>query len=298
MDTTHETIEKILKSKSPIELFGSLQNWKDTYKEYLTQVHPDKCSLPLAKEAMVKLNNYKDDFEKGKKHKDDAGIITYKLNSLEIIGDEALLKKSLANFNILQLCRDPRFDFFKKYLPLNMRLLSDNELEINLADRSIPLSSLPNPLPAEHATWILNRMIEFSAGLNQIGYIHAGITPESVYIVPETHGIVIISFYHLTKINSRLKTISSKYANFYPQDILQHKTATTNIDTDLAKRNCIYMLGDKSGSGVKLRKDKNTAPELLNFLQKSSLSTYNVGQEYLVLLKKLFVKKQFLILNA
>jgi hypothetical protein len=295
---TEEVIHKILESKSPVELFGSLQSWKDTYRQYLTQVHPDKCQLPMAQEAMTKLNGYKDDFIKGKKHKDDAGVVTYKLNGVEIIGDQALLRKSLENFNILKQCSDPRFDFFKKYLPINMSLLSDNELEVNLSERAIPISALPTPLPAEHATWILNRMIEFSAGLNQIGYVHCGINPESVYVVPETHGIVIVSFYHLCKVNGRLKTISSKYANFYPQDILQHKTATSNIDTDLAKRSCIYMLGDKSGSGVKLRKDKNTAPELLNFLQKSSLSTYGVGQEYLALLKKLFVKKQFLILNA
>lgn len=297
-NTQQEIIDKILIAKNPIELFGNLKSWKDSYKEYLIQIHPDKCLIPTAKDAIVKLNNYKDDFLKGKKHKDDAGVVTYKLNNIEIIGDEKLLKTSLSNFKLLKSNTDQRFEFFKKYLPNDMKMLSDNELEITLSERSIPLSSLPNPLPPEHATWILNRMIEFSAGLNQIGYVHCGLNPDSVYVVPETHGIIIISFYHLTKVNSKLKTISSQYVNYYPQEILKNKIATTNIDTDLSKRTCINLLGDKSGSGVKLRKDKNVAPELLNFLQKSDTSTYEVGQQYLILLKKLFVKKKFLILNA
>lgn len=298
MDQQQEIVDKILNSSSPSEVFGTFQNWKDTYKKYLTSIHPDRCSLPKATDAITKLNGYKDDLTKGRRHKDDAGIVTYSLNKIEIIGDSKLLKTSLSNYSALKNSLDTKFKFFKKYLPTDMKLLSSNELEISLSDRAVPLSSLPSPLSPEHATWILNRLIEFSAGLNQIGFVHCGFNPDSIYVVPETHGIVCISFYHMTRIDNKLKTVSAPFVNFYPQEILTHKIATTNIDTDLSKRICIYLLGDKSGSGVRLKKDSRVDNRLLLFLQKTTLFPYDVGMEYLTLLKLLFVKKKFLILNV
>jgi hypothetical protein len=300
--TEVEIVDKILTSRSPQELFGDLSTWETSYKSWAKQIHPDFCTVPKATQAMTRLNQLKDELKKGKKHKDDAGVATYTLKSIEIIGDKSLLCKSVDNFKILKETKDLRFQFFKKYLPQDMSMVTDRgviepECEVTLSERAIPLSSV-GTLPPEHATWVLNRLLEFCAGLNQLGYVHCGLTPDSVYIVPETHGIVIVSFYHMVKIDAKLKTISALYSSFYPQQILNHKKATTNIDTDTSKRICIYLLGDRSGSGVKLRKSTPIQSELLNFLQKSDLSPYNVGMEYVGILRRLYPKKKYLELNV
>ncbi len=83
--------------------------------------------------------------------------------------------------------------------------------------------------------------------------MHCGLNPESIFIVPETHGIQICSFYHLTKIGNRIGTISGKYSNWYPQDVFKTKIATPIIDLGCSMKIASYLLGDTSGIGIKHR---------------------------------------------
>ncbi len=293
--TAEQVIEKVLKSKSVIDVFYDVNDWKFNYKKYIVLIHPDKCNLPKAAEATEKLNKFKDELESGKKHNDDAGEVTFCLKTVTIVGDKDLIKKSFDNYNFLMSLKDDASNHFKKYLPVSGKLISETELQFTLAYRAVPLSSL-GVMEQKHANWMLSRMFEFSSWINQIGYSHAGINPESIYIMPENHGMTCISFYHMTKLDTQLKTISAQYKNFYPPQVFVNKQAESNIDIELSKRTTIYLLGDKSGSGVLLRKTHEN--EIVDFLQKQSYQTDENYKEYRLLLKKYFDTKQFHVLNV
>jgi hypothetical protein len=136
-------------------------------------------------------------------------------------------------------------------------------------------------------------MLEFSAWLHQSGFSHNGINPESIFIVPETHGIICVSFYHLTKLHSGLSTISAKYRTFYPANVFDNKIAASNIDIELSKRTAIYVLGDKSGNGIMLKKTHNE--DFMDFVIKQHYHSYPAFKEYRDLLSKNFPKKFYLL---
>jgi len=210
-----------------------------------------------------------------------------------------LLNKSLANYKILMSLMDESSMHFKKYLPVSGKLISENEdeavVEFTLSNRAVPLSSL-GVVEQKHANWILSRMFEFTSWINQIGYSHAGINPESIYIMPENHGMCCVSFYHMTKLDTPLKTISSQYKSFYPPQVFSNKKAESNIDIELSKRTGLYILGDKSGSGVMLRKTHEN--HIIDFLQKQNDDAAKNYTDYRELLSKYFDMKQFHVLSV
>ncbi len=294
----NEVIKSILSATNYTQVFTDLKNWQPTYKSYAKLIHPDVCKLEDTTEAISKLNKFKDEVSIGQKYIDDAGTVTYKPFSIIAVGDPTLLKTSLDNWKKLMSFTDDASKHFQKYLPEKGKLISENELEFTFFDRAIPLFSIGTQ-PHEHVNWITNRMLEFACWLAEKDFVHCGLTPESVYIIPENHGAVITSFYHMKKINTAVKTISAKFKNFYPSSLFLApkttiKTASSRIDIELLKKTSVYVLGDKSGSGVKLRKTHNV--ELLDYFKKSSNNTHESYAEHKAVVIKHFETK-FHILN-
>lgn len=287
--TDQEIITRISSAQTAHELFPDLNNWKKEYRT-LARVHPDTCQHPKANEAFQKLQKFKIELDRGLTHHDDAGVITYSLFTIIITGDASLLKKSYENYKKLMALSDQSSVHFKKYIPTSGRFLSENELEFKIDYRAVPICSLGTQ-PHMHVNWITSRMLEFAAWLNQNGYSHAGFNPESLYVIPENHGLMCVSFYHLTRTGDKLTTISGKYQHFYPTDLKTTKKATAAIDIELAKRTAIYLLGDQSGTGNKLKKTHNE--DVLNFLQKSHDNSYEAYDQYREMLRKNFDTKQF-----
>ena len=137
--------------------------------------------------------------------------------------------------------------------------------------------------------WILSRLLEIAAWFAQEGIVHGGINPKSVFLVPETHGIIISSFYHLKRIGQPLETISASYQNWYPATIFTKKVAETAIDLEGCKRTAAYLLGDTSGLGVKLK--KTHLPAFVDFLLDRHTNAYDCYREYRALLKRYFEQR-------
>ena len=89
----NDLITKIKKARTYTEVFSDLVNWHDEYKEIAKRIHPDKCSLEGAQEALSKVNGYRDELNKGKTHKDDAGEVNYKVDKVTIKGNKETLTK-------------------------------------------------------------------------------------------------------------------------------------------------------------------------------------------------------------
>ena len=291
--TPQQIIELINNSKSYIEVFTDLSNYNTTFVNYIRMIHPDHCKEEGSKEASSKLLSFKSEIEKGKTHEDDCGKITYFPFYCVIEGEERLLRLSIKNYNILMSFKDKKGENLKKYLPKSMEMLEKEKLKVTFNERSIPLSSL-GTLPQEHGNWLLSRMLEFIALLRGLGYCHNGINLDSVYLSPNIHGIQIVSFYHMCKVNSPLKTISGKYKSLYPYDVFVKKKSVPSIDIELCKRIICIILGDSTG-GINLRKTHNK--DFVNFLLTyDKREPFDVFRNYRDLLNKNF-KKQFHILN-
>ncbi|HEU5290682.1 MAG TPA: hypothetical protein VFU05_08585 [Cyclobacteriaceae bacterium] len=285
-------ISRILNAKNPQEIFSRL-HYRKEYHSFVKLIHPDVCADPGSNEAITKLNLFKQQLEDQEKIEDDAGVIQV-LNerSLRFTGDKTFLEKSLINYNRLNSLRDTTSQHFKKYLPSEMRMEGDALLLKN-ADRIVPLTHLQ--LSVEHVNWITSRILEFVSWLHQMGFSHNGINPESFYILPENHGIVCVSFYHMSALNESLATVSGRYLSWYPPIVLDKKTAIPYTDIITTKRTALYLLGDKSGNGIRLKKTCNN--ELIDFLTKPQHDAFTTYDEFRKLLLKLYGKPKFHTLN-
>lgn len=268
-----------------------LNDWKKQYGEMARLLHPDLCTIPGGADAFARLNALKEGWEKGYRFSDDAGAVRAQNTTITIVGDPKLLLQSYRNYGYLKSLRHPAAQHFHRYLPESMTL--DGEaLTLQLRHRAAPLTGLT--LPQGHANWILSRLLEFNTWLAQEGWTHCGINPESVLVVPETHGIILSSFYHLTPLEGAVKTISAKYKHWYPNALFVDKKALPMIDLELSKRTIVTLLGDPSGMGVKLQKTHN--PAMIDFLLTAHTDAFECYDKYRKLLDKHFPKK-FLPLN-
>lgn len=287
--TPQEAISKIELAKK-LEDVLDVNNFKASFNEISKLIHPDICKLTGAAEAMSKMGSWKEFFENGKEFKDD--ISTYRGNGYSLHmnkSDEPNFGWSLENYRLFMELKNNADKNFQKYLPKEMKLLVDGSVEIVFDKRSIPLSGLQ--LPQEHVNWILNRLLEYSTYLASLGFSHCGLTPESVFIVPETHGIQVCSFYHLSRLGEKIGTISGKYSHWYPAEVFIDKLATQQIDIEMSKKMAAYLLGDTSGSGIRLRKTHNE--DFVNFIVNQNQETsLEVLSSYRELLAKNF-KKEF-----
>ncbi len=281
-----EAIKKIT-SAIKVEDILAIDKFDDEYKALIKLIHPDRCSDVGASNAMTKLNAFRDYFKTGKEYKDEAGLFKTNGYFIKHTGTKALLQNTLANFNKLTSYKDEASLHFRKYMPESMAFEGDM-LHTKFYTRAVPLSKLT--LPQEHVNWVLNRLFEYSSWLAERGFVHAGLNPESVFILPECHGLQVTSFYHLKPIGQKLSTISALYQHWYPTSMFANKLAESSIDIELAKKIAICLLGDPSGSGTKLRKTHNE--KVLNFLLTHHSDAYPTLSAYRDLLSKNF-KKEF-----
>lgn len=279
-------IDKIKKANK-IEDVLNLTNFKTEFNTIVKQIHPDTCTDAGAVEATSKMNIWKSQYENGKPFTDDAGV--FKTNGYWADFSSTLpnLTASVDNYRMFQQLRSDADMHFKKYLPKQCSKLADGTYRFVFEKRAIPLSGLQ--LPQEHVNWVLNRLLEYIAYLSQSGFVHGGLNPESVFIVPENHGIQVVSFYHLARKDRRINTVSGRYLNWYPAQIVKAKTASPVTDLECAKRIAAYLLGDASGNAVKFRKTHNE--DFINFLLTQHDNAYQCLAQYQQLLRKNFKTK-------
>lgn len=288
-----ELISKLQVATFPAQVFTDTVEFQKEYRELSKLIHPDICSEPGASDAFTKLGLFKDELENGKTFKDDCG--EYKSNGYwcKFKSDLPNLNWSIENYRLFKQLKSEADINFQRYLPMDCIIASDKtSYEFKFDKRAIPLAGLI--LPQEHINWVISRILEYCAYLSDIGFVHCGLTPESVFIVPETHGIQIVSFYHLTRIGNKMKTVSGKYTNWYPAKVFSEKIATPQVDLEMTKRIGAYIMGDKSGIATRFRKTHNE--NFINFLTQTHTNAYVCYTEYRKMLEDNF-KKEFHLLN-
>lgn len=289
--TDTQLIERVLKSIKPSDVFGD--DWKKDYLRYSKLIHPDTCNHPKASDAMAVINDYKDLIVNGRLYADDCGAFKLFEDRIEYEITDAnrvLLRKSFENFKKLVALKDPASKHFRKYLQDSM-VWTSTKLTIKLTHRTVLLTH--NKIEQVHVNWIFSRMFEFVLWLRQIGFSHMGLNPTSIGVIPETHGIVILSFYHLTPLYKKASTISAKYKMWYPSTLFTKKKAEHDVDLELCKKIAIYLLGDRSAAGTKLKREKDVNQDVLTFLITKHDNTTEDYELYREILRKNFDTKKF-----
>lgn len=271
-------VNKILKSKT-IKDIVDMSNYDSDCKRIIKLIHPDVCKDKNAHEAFIKFQELKNLFDQGFKYQDDSGDVVIKENKIFFKNDIDQSKHSVNVYNnIMKVATDN----LKEYLPLQLT-------QTECITKGNLCSLVGVTLPEEHVRWILNRLLEFVAYMEKFDFVHAGLNMESFLVNCETHGINVISFYHSNPVGSKLKTISAKYKNWYPDSMFKTKMATTSIDVTLVKSIACNLLGDPSGRGIKLK--GNFSTPLINFLTCTHDSAYDAMIEYKEMLKKNYESK-------
>jgi hypothetical protein len=270
---------------------------QDDYKVLAKYLHPDINKEADAVAAFTHLNQLKSDFIKGYAFQDESG--EYRSNYLEHrwTGNKTMLRESKANYDKIVSVAGSNFDdksleHFRQYIPSNLDF-EENTLLYRSKRKTIPLSKviqlLPEPGKDKHVNWVFSRMIEFVSMMEALGITHAGLNPDSVFVVPETHAIKVVGFYHVCV--DKVKTISGKYKNYYPSRMFDTKEAGSYIDIHLAKKTAICALGDLSGGGVRLRSDKNVNPNVLNYLLTADTNAFVSMRQWREILNKNYIKE-------
>lgn len=281
-------VERIVEAKRWSDLFTK-GNYRSEYKDFIKIIHPDVCRLPKANEAVTLLNRFKGEVDLINQAGDDAGSLKVEDEyNIYIYGESHMLNKSFQTYRNLKTQNDGAADHFKRMLP-EMVGTSDSSLYFKLKDRTFPLTGYS--FSQEQVAWILSRMFEFVGWIHQLGYVHCGINPESVWIVPETHGLIFSTFYHTSEINSRLDTLSGRYLSWYPAVVFDQKQAIPYIDLSLIQRTGLYLLGDTSGNGIKLK--KSCDERFVDFLITPHFDSFKTYKEYRELLANIFGKPKF-----
>lgn len=281
-------IHKIVKADSWFEIF-SKHNYAAEYKYMIKKIHPDICYHKEASKAVCKMQDLLCEVKNLSKIEDDAGVIyTLSENKYSINSDSDLLGKSYRLYKTLTSKKDSASMHFKKMLP-ESSWMEEGRMLISGPGKFMPLTGYR--FAPKHVAWIISRMLEFIAWFHQMGRCHAGINPESVWIVPKTHGLIFPVFYHSCLLDTKLSSISGRYSHWYPEEVFETKTATQNIDISLVQRTALYLLGDVSGNGVKLKKSVDS--RLIDFLIEPHYNSYDAFVEYRELLQKVFGRPKY-----
>ena len=246
----------------------TLGDWRIAYKATDTPIHSDQTVKPNKNPLRISLN-------KTPLLKDDAGEMQTCYWGAHFNGNYHLLQHSLASYKKLKQLNNPTAVHFHRFLPKNVTL--NGQMEAKWLNRSFSLSG--RQLTPKQLKWVLLRLFGFAVWMAKEGYVHAGLTPESIWIVPKTHSIIIGSFYHLTRKGTPLKTMSRKYQNWYPSDVLNHKMASSQIDIEMIKNMAIYLLGAKDSFGVN-KGMKPLAPAWTDFIMTFHHNAYQCLKDY------------------
>ncbi len=283
--TTVEHLIRMVDKGTNLEAIFGKDEVVRLYKKALMTLHPDVCDHPKAADAFIRLTAMKEEYDRRNILKDDAGNFESNGDHAIFKGDKEWLEKSYETYRKLKDKRGPAAKYFHNYLPWGMSF--STQLKVDFKYRSLPLSRLV--LPQKHVLWILSRMLEGCAYFSEMGWTHGGINPESIYVVPETHGIIFASFYHSQKKGHKISSASASYKHWYPSETFDKKRARPLIDTEMAKRTAAYLLGDPSGMGIRLRKDIH--PALMEFLLQRHKDAFTCFDEYRRMLKGNFKRK-------
>lgn len=104
------------------------------------------------------------------------------------------------------------------------------------------LAKHPDGLRGEHLAWIYKRLLTAIGFAHLHKYIHHAVLPCHLMIFPGTHGIQLLDWKQGGP-STTLKSIVSKYRDWYPSEVLKKGKTSTATDIYMATKCMIYLAG-------------------------------------------------------
>ncbi len=103
-------------------------------------------------------------------------------------------------------------------------------------------------LDPKDAAWMWNRLLEGLHLLHAYGYVHANVTPDRIYVVPDSHAGIITDLGYAVKVGAPARAISPAYKAIYPDELLAKRPLDPSADLYMAAHIMNHLLGAELGS--------------------------------------------------
>lgn len=99
-------------------------------------------------------------------------------------------------------------------------------------------------LDGRHLAWIFKRLTTAIGFADVCGLVHGAILPEHIVISPNNHGVRLVGWGQSVAKNRPITTISAKYRDWYPPEVLAKKPATSETDIYMAAKCALHLCQD------------------------------------------------------
>lgn len=109
-------------------------------------------------------------------------------------------------------------------------------------------------IDARDIAWIFRRLLYSLSLVHYNGVVHGAILPPHVLIQPDQHGVVLCDWTNASMLGDKdeyppIRTISSQYKAWYPDEVLAKETPMAGTDIYMAVRCMVYLLGGDPTTG-------------------------------------------------
>jgi hypothetical protein len=98
-------------------------------------------------------------------------------------------------------------------------------------------------LDGRHLAWIFNRLLTVLGFSHHQGAIHGAVLPCHVMVQAASHGLWLVGWGQSVVKGRAIKTISTRYRDWYPSEVLRKQPAGPATDLFLAARCLVYLAG-------------------------------------------------------
>jgi serine/threonine protein kinase len=98
-------------------------------------------------------------------------------------------------------------------------------------------------LDGRHLAWIFNRLLTVLGFCHRQGIIHGAVLPCHVMVEAPSHGLRLVGWGQSVVKGRAIRTISTRYRDWYPPEVLRKQPAGPATDLFLAARCLVYLAG-------------------------------------------------------
>ena len=155
-------------------------------------------------------------------------------------------------------------------------------------------------LDGKHLAWMFKRILTAIGFAHRNGYVHGAILPPHIRFDIKNHGCQLTSWGHSVPMGGTITTISKKYKDWYPPEVLEKKAVRPGTDIYMAGKTILYLAGVDPTKAFKLDKKQVPIPEQ-RFFQSCVLpgakmrpdDAWKLQDEFTELLKEVYGKPKF-----
>lgn len=316
-----EELEQMIKdARSSREFFG--KNMCLTLKKFLQVCHPDRNpGNPKAKELFELVNNWAELAKKpsiviksSKKNYEilrriavgdtsdiytaEGGKKDYLLKISRIPGGDSYLNNEQQILS--EILTEARAKTYSKYLPTLIESFPAKDTiakRVNVYSYDPGLYTLeqvyekyPNGIDGRHIGWMFNRILTGLGFIHNCGYVHGAVLPSHILVHPESHGAIFCGWVHAVKSGQKLETISVKYRDWYPPEVITKKPVFPATDIFMAAK-CVMKLAIEKDIPFKMERFFKSC--LLESPSMRPSNAWDLQDEFKLVLGDLYGKSKF-----